>query len=415
LASFAVITLVGVSFVGARYAQLDRLITDQSYAVTAHFPDSGGIFVGAEVTYRGVGVGRVGDMQLTAEGIDVVLEIDKDEKNIPRDVTAVVANRSAVGEQYVDLQPAADSGPYLEDGSEIPQERTKVPLATTTLLIDMDQLVNSINKDNLRTVVSELGVAFKGAGRDLGTIIDTGNAFIEAAEANFDVTAALIKDSSKVLATQIDSRSDIKTFARKLALLSDTFVQSDQDLRTVIDEGGATARVVRAFIAENADALAALINNMLTTNRIVLAQLDGLESILVLYPYAVEGGYTVVAKDRHSGLYNAHFGLVTTHDPLPCERGYESTNERLPEQRKETPLNVLAHCDEPQTVSNSRGTQHAPSYSPSFNRAPVVATYDTRTGKLSPASSRLDLAPQGPTRGLSGADAWAWLFTGGMM
>jgi len=383
--------------------------------VTAHFPDSGGIFVGAEVTYRGVGVGRVGDLKLTAEGVDVVLEINNDDDDIPSDVTAVVANKSAVGEQYVDLQPASNSRPYLEDGSEIPLANTKVPLSTTKLLIDMDQLVNSVDKDNLRIVVDELGIAFKGAGQDLGTIIDTGNAFIEAAEDNFGVTAALIRDSRKVLATQIDSRSDIKTFARRLAQFSEAFAQSDEDLRTVIDEGGATARVIRSFVAENADNLGALINNLLTTNRIILAQLDGMESILVLYPYVVEGGYTVVAEDPYTGLYNAHFGLVSTHDPPVCRGGYETTNVRSPEDREETPLNVLAHCAEPQAVTNARGTQHAPSYSPSFNRAPVVATYDRRTGELSPAGPRRGAAPQVPSRGLSGADAWAWLFTGGMM
>ena len=33
---FAIITLLGVTYVGARYAQLDRLIVDQSYTVVAH-------------------------------------------------------------------------------------------------------------------------------------------------------------------------------------------------------------------------------------------------------------------------------------------------------------------------------------------------------------------------------------------
>ncbi len=33
LAFFVAITLVGCAFVGARYAQLDRLVTDQSYTV----------------------------------------------------------------------------------------------------------------------------------------------------------------------------------------------------------------------------------------------------------------------------------------------------------------------------------------------------------------------------------------------
>ena len=51
---FVLITLLGVTFVGARYAQLDRLFFDDTYTVVAHFADSGGIFAGGEVTYRGV-------------------------------------------------------------------------------------------------------------------------------------------------------------------------------------------------------------------------------------------------------------------------------------------------------------------------------------------------------------------------
>jgi phospholipid/cholesterol/gamma-HCH transport system substrate-binding protein len=41
---FLLITMVGVSYVGARYARLDRLIFDDSYRVVAHFDRSGGIF-----------------------------------------------------------------------------------------------------------------------------------------------------------------------------------------------------------------------------------------------------------------------------------------------------------------------------------------------------------------------------------
>ena len=75
---FALITLLGVSFVGARYARLDRLFFDDSYTVVAHFADSGGIFAGGEVSYRGVRVGQVDELVLTDEGVDVHLDIDKD-------------------------------------------------------------------------------------------------------------------------------------------------------------------------------------------------------------------------------------------------------------------------------------------------------------------------------------------------
>ena len=82
---FVLITLIGVTYVGARYARLDRLVVDDSYTVVAHFAESGGIFAGGEVTYRGVRVGEVTSLELTEEGVDVNLDIEKDFDTIPAD------------------------------------------------------------------------------------------------------------------------------------------------------------------------------------------------------------------------------------------------------------------------------------------------------------------------------------------
>jgi phospholipid/cholesterol/gamma-HCH transport system substrate-binding protein len=414
LAFFVVITLLGVSFVGAKYARLDAVVTDRSYVVVGHFPDSGGIFTGAEVTYRGVDVGRVTDMVVTDAGVDVVMDIENDAPPIPADLQAVVANRSAVGEQYVDFKPRNDNKPYLADGDEIATQDTLTPLSTTKLLIDIDDLVRSVDRKNLRTFVSELGQAFKGAGRDLSTIIDTGNAFIETADANFEVTATLIRQLQPVLRTQIVSRSAIQSFSRDLALFTDTLRTSDADLRRVIANGSSASRTLRAFIEDNEDEIGQLVNQLLTTGKIVRAHLDGLEQVLVVYPYTVEGGFTVVARDPETGLYDAHFGLVTQMTPPVCERGYQGTNKRPPEQRNENPLNTNARCTEPQGVSNARGAQNAPAY----NRAPVVAEYDLRTGKLTATSSAgsadeasaLDRSAAGAAA--FGPDSWKWLLLG---
>ena len=115
---FLLITVVGVAYVGGKYAQIDKLLFDDDYTVSASFAESGGIFTGAEVTYRGQPVGRVGELKLLSDGVEVNLDIDKGVK-IPNDLLAVVANRSAIGEQYVDLQPRRDDGPYLQDHSKI--------------------------------------------------------------------------------------------------------------------------------------------------------------------------------------------------------------------------------------------------------------------------------------------------------
>jgi phospholipid/cholesterol/gamma-HCH transport system substrate-binding protein len=73
------------------------MFVDTSYTVVAHFEDSGGIFAGAEVSYRGVRVGQVEKLELTDAGVDVYIDIDNAYDDIPADAQALVGNRSAGG------------------------------------------------------------------------------------------------------------------------------------------------------------------------------------------------------------------------------------------------------------------------------------------------------------------------------
>lgn len=415
---FVAITLLGCTFVGARYAQLDRVFFDRTYTVVAHLDDSGGAFVGAEVTYRGTTIGQVEDMKLTEDGVDVYLEIENEWDEIPTPrmvpgqketpVYALVGNRSAVGEQYVELQPATTEGPYLEDGSEIPEEYTALPIPTAKLLGDISNTVNSVDREDLRTVVRELGIAFDGTGEDLAQIIDTSNSFIQTADENFELTRDLIRDTNTVLTGQLSTASSIRSFSRNLALFSGTLADSDPDLRTVIDSGSATANEVRTFIEENQVDLASLLNNLRTVSEVVVKRLDGVEHLLSIYPYVVEGGFTVVAKDPETGNFDAHFGLVLTPHAI-CHQGYESTDRRNPFDGSNRPLKTDVGCTEPASKSNARGGQHAPRAGADYS-APVVAEYDRKSGSLTWLDEPRTLTVPGSlTARPNGEETWKWL------
>lgn len=410
LIAFVLITLLGVSYVGAKYAKLGQLFYNSAYDVNAHFSHSGGIFTGAEVTYRGVGVGRVSDMRLTRDGVDVVLAIDNSWNKIPSDTLAQVADKSAVGEQYVDLQPQRSGGPYLHNGSVIRSPETSVPVSTTELLTNLDNLVNSVPRSDLRTVVSQFGTAFEGTGKSLGQIIDTSNSFIDTANRNFDVTTALIRDSNVVLRTQVDKGSAIRAFARNLSLFTGTLAGHDRDLRALIDNGSATANELRSFLEQNQVDLGRLINNLLTTGEIQVRHLKAIRQLLVLYPYAVAGGYTVTQKGPDGG-YDARFGMVLTSNPPVCHHGYEGTDRRSPYDTSNRPMYTGAHCAEPASQSDARGAQHAPNGRTAADYRAPVAAYDATTGKLSWADQqhRAKIVDTGGTAQVFGEDSWKWL------
>src|SRR3954454_965224 len=158
---FVVLSLVGVSYVGFNYVGLgDMLFGPSGCTVSADFPDSVVIFTNAEVTYRGVSVGKVGELHLLdytgqdgqqVRGVRVDLRLNScSHPAIPADAQAYVSDRSAVGEQYVNLEPTSDKGPYLTKGAVL-SKPGQVPLATQVLLQNLDDLVSHIDSAKLNT------------------------------------------------------------------------------------------------------------------------------------------------------------------------------------------------------------------------------------------------------------------------
>ena len=120
LVAFAVLAVAILAFTAVKYANLGRYVgVSGYYTVKMNLPNAGGLFPTADVTYRGVSVGRVGSMGLTPTGIVVELDISNSAPKIPANVQATVADLSAVGEEYVNLSPRASNGPYLTGASTI--------------------------------------------------------------------------------------------------------------------------------------------------------------------------------------------------------------------------------------------------------------------------------------------------------
>ncbi len=327
LLAFATLAVLGMAYLGFTYVGLDRVVLGNGYEVAADFDDSGGIFVNAEVTYRGVSVGRVSDMELVEDGVRVTFTIEPGTDPIPADAEAVVATRSAVGEQYVILRPQSEDGPYLEDGAIIPQDRTSIPVPVEQMLLSLDGLVGSIDQENLRIVVDELGQAFAGAGAgdDLGRLIDNGDLLLARAQESLPQTLRLITDGQTVLDTQRDSRSAIRDWAADLRLVTDALVEMDPDLRSIVVNAPDAGAALQHLVEDAGPGLGSLVRNIDILNGVTIPRLDGVEQMLVTYPDVVAGGFTVVREDEDSdqaGL-RSHFGLVlNAGSPHSCTSGY---------------------------------------------------------------------------------------------
>lgn len=122
--------------------------------MTLELLDTGGLYRFSNVTYRGVQVGKVTAVGPTATGAKATLQLDTSPK-IPVDVHASVRSMSAVGEQYVDLVPRSEPGPFLRDGSVIAARDTSIPRPVGPMLDKLSALVKSTPKDKLGQLLDE--------------------------------------------------------------------------------------------------------------------------------------------------------------------------------------------------------------------------------------------------------------------
>ena len=368
LVAFVIITLVGIAYVSANYVGLTKTVFgSDGCTVHADFPDSGGIFTNAEVTYRGVTVGKVGALHLIDNGVRVDLLLDNcGSPHIPASTAALVSDRSVIGEQYVNLVPPNGNGPYLRADEVIPMSRNSVPTSVKVLLTNLDALVQSVDLKALHTTIAELGKAFNGKGPDLGQLLDATNNLLTAAAQNLPQTIALLSSASTVLRTQLDENSSLAGFTHSLNLLSAQLRSSDPVIRNLLDQGPADLGVIRSFVVDNQTDLGATLANLATTGQLLVRHVDGVEQILELYTQLAAGGLTVIRNNVEAlGV------ILNVNDPPDCgdptkgSQGYNGTKIREPADVSPQAPNVGAHCTAPvSSGTNVRGSANVPGGDP---------------------------------------------------
>ena len=313
LVIFVIITLLGVSFVGARYAKLDR--AHRRRQLRGHRPlrrlrwrlrrQPGHL----PRRRRGQGRPARADRRRCRRGP----RIEKDEDDIPADTLALAGNGSAVGEQYVELQPQTDDrrrprGRVRRSTPRRPRSRSPPRRCSPTCRPPSSSVDKDAAADHRRGVLRRLRRHRRGpaAADRLGQLLHRGRQRQLRHHHRADPGQQHRPERSD------RSESALRNFATELSGFSTALAASDPDLRRLIETGSTSTIELRDFIEDNRVELGSLFNNLVTTGNIIVQHLDGIKQVLVVYPYVVEGGFTVVSKSKDTGLYDAHFGMIIT-------------------------------------------------------------------------------------------------------
>lgn len=373
LSIFAVITVITLSVMAIFYLRLPATFGIGTYGVSADFVAGGGLYKNANVTYRGVAVGRVESVGLNPNGVTAHMRLNSGTA-IPSNVTATVRSVSAIGEQYIDLVPPENpSSTKLRNGFRIQRQNTRIGQDVADLLRQAETLLGSLGDTRLRELLHEAFIATNGAGPELARLIESARLLVDEANANYPQVSQLIDQAGPFLQAQIRAGGDIKSLADGLARFTWQLRAADPRLRdTLADAPDAIDEANTAFsgIRPSFPALAASLANL---GRVGVIYHKSIEQLLVVFPALFAAIITSAGGVPQDEGAKLDF-KIDLHDPPPCITGFlppPLVRSPADESVREIPRDMYCKTaqNDPSTV---RGARNYPCQEFPGKRAPTV-------------------------------------------
>jgi virulence factor Mce-like protein len=290
------------------------------YRVTAWFDQTVGLYEGSDVRILGIAVGEITEVVPLGDRVRVRMLIDEN-YDVPADASAIVLAPSLVSDRYVQFAPVYSGGPTMEDGAEVPLDRTATP-------VELDRVYGAL--DELSAALGPDGANENGALSDL---IDTGAANLEG---NGEALNRTLTGFSRAVQTLSENREDLfsslenlQTFTTALATVDAQVQQFNDNMAAVTEQlageredlaeaitllNSALADVAR-FVQDNTDLLRTNVDRLADVTLTLVHQRRALGEVLDVAPAAL---------GNLARAYNPDYGTLDTRD-----NGLASQNPEL--------------------------------------------------------------------------------------
>ncbi|TQK70821.1 MULTISPECIES: MlaD family protein [unclassified Nocardioides] len=346
LAGIIVVLIVTTAYIFA--AVLDQPLTSRPVEVKVELAQTGGLFEGSVVTYRGIKVGKVRSIVPTSKGVEATIAITTGTE-IPRDSLARVRSLSPVGEQYLDFQPKQVKGPFLASGDKIPAESTDVPKSLSSTVVAVNNVLRQIDDKKLRIVLGELSTGLKGTGDDLGQILDQGTAILQTLDEVWPETDRIISSSGGVLSIATDNADSLRQLATSAKQFARFLRNYDPELRDLLKRGPGQVNELIKLVKDADQVLPGFLSTGVSFTDVFRSYEPHLRALLQNYS---PGLRSLLSKVRDGEL---RIELIPDMDPR-CSYGTSRLDPKKTERRA---LQKDGRCAA-SFATLQRGAAHAP-------------------------------------------------------
>ena len=237
LSCFGLLLFLWVSFGGPIPLQ------PEGYRFHASFPEAPTLAEEADVRIAGVNVGKVKSKELDKGGARTLVEIEMDEEfaPIPNDSTAILRQKTLLGETYVELTPGDPATGMLAEGAALDESRVE----QTVELDEILRIFDPKTKAAFRQWVDEQATAIEGGtSQDLNDALgnlpeftDSGSDVLEVLDEQETAVRQLIRNTGVVFAALNEEEG----------ALQDLIVNSHRTFEATASEQEALAETIQIF------------------------------------------------------------------------------------------------------------------------------------------------------------------------
>jgi len=333
LSCFGILIFLWLSFGGSVPLQ------PEGYRVEVQFPEATQLAQQADVRISGVRVGRVKKKQPNANtGLtDTVIEIDSRYAPIPKDTRAILRQKTLLGETYVELSPGtagADSAAGGDDelAEGMLRDGGTLPAGQVAETVELDEVLRTFDPETRRRFsvwLDQQGQAVQGQAQEINNALALLTPFAEETDDVLKVlrvqggaTRRLVRDTGVVFEALTERKGQFRELISNSNQVWEALASRDAELAD-------TFRVFPTFLRESRT----------TTERTTTFALEADPLVDQLRPAARELSPTLIELDR---LAPDLRGFFRDLDPLVrvSRRGLPATEQVLDNTRP-----ILARLD----------------------------------------------------------------------
>lgn len=288
------------------------------FKLIAYFPRAVSVYKSSQVKVLGLPAGTVESVDIVGTEVKVTMSID-DGIPVPKNVSALIAPQSLIGERYIALSPAWRQGDEkAPDGMEIrntPEhpDRIIVPVEPDEALAELKKFIDALDPEGLGMLISNLSDDLKGQGPTLNHALDQVSQIVVTFADKDQQLVSIVDNFDKFTATLTTRETQLgeilTTFAQATQVLADERASLENLLAGLAD----LSRDGLTLVATHSQQLRTDLDTLTRLAQSIDVNLDTLVQLLDSGPLLVAGIQGAYNPTLRAFNLRENFGPAAQH------------------------------------------------------------------------------------------------------